>query len=195
MLFVLSLILSGSFNFIGYASIISASHLLLSIYFERQNKTSRFIIHQILHLLIITFLVFFYKNAFSYFDHLNLLSLIKQDNKLLLYVISYTLCLGPANVLIRALVKNYDIMEGDNIKDAGLLRAGRFIGNIERIVTLSLLLTSHFETIGFLIAAKSLLRIKDNNKKESEYILVGTLLSFGIAILIGLLVQYGVNIL
>ncbi len=38
---------------------------------------------------------------------------------------------------------------------------------------------------GFLLAAKSLLRFRETDTVKSEYVLVGTLLSFGIAILVG----------
>ena len=48
-------------------------------------------------------------------------------------------------------------------------------------------------TPGLLIAAKSVFRFNDlkesNNRKWTEYILIGTLLSFGLAILTGLLVR------
>jgi hypothetical protein len=55
------------------------------------------------------------------------------------------------------------------------------------------ILTGHFEAIGFLLAAKSIFRFGDlkeaKDRKLTEYVLIGTLLSFGIALLIGLLVQ------
>ena len=48
-----------------------------------------------------------------------------------------------------------------------------------------------WEVIGLLIAAKSVFRFNDlkerNNRKLTEYILIGTLVSFGLAILAGLL--------
>ena len=39
--------------------------------------------------------------------------------------------------------------------------------------------------IGFLLAAKSLLRFRENDSVKSEYVLVGTLLGFGMAIATG----------
>jgi hypothetical protein len=51
-----------------------------------------------------------------------------------------------------------------------------------------------WEAIGFLIAAKSVFRFGDlkdsRNRKLTEYILIGTLLSFGIAIVTGILTLY-----
>jgi hypothetical protein len=47
-------------------------------------------------------------------------------------------------------------------------------------------LNNQFEAIGLLIAAKALLRFQDDDLKLTEYVLIGTLLSFTMTILIGL---------
>lgn len=46
----------------------------------------------------------------------------------------------------------------------------------------------HYEALGLLIAAKSIIRFGDAQTKESEYVLAGTLLSISIAVFSGLLV-------
>jgi hypothetical protein len=55
----------------------------------------------------------------------------------------------------------------------------------------------HFDAIGFLLAAKSIFRFGDlkeaKDRKLTEYVLIGTLLSFGIALLIGLLVKISIG--
>jgi hypothetical protein len=48
---------------------------------------------------------------------------------------------------------------------------------------------NQFDAVGFLIAAKSILRFKDDNTLKTEYVLIGTMLSFGIAIACGLLIN------
>ena len=57
----------------------------------------------------------------------------------------------------------------------------------------SFILGGHLEAIGFLVAAKSVFRfgeIKDpQNREEAEYILIGTLLSFVIAITVGYVIK------
>jgi hypothetical protein len=72
--------------------------------------------------------------------------------------------------------------------------AGRWIGIFERTLVLTFILTNHFEGIGFLIAAKSILRFGEikgsDNRAETEYILIGTLMSFSVSILTGLIVRY-----
>ena len=47
-----------------------------------------------------------------------------------------------------------------------------------------------YGAIGFIVAAKSLLRFKETDTAKTEYVLAGTLLSFGIATLCGLGVKY-----
>lgn len=66
----------------------------------------------------------------------------------------------------------------------GLPSGGRVIGTLERGLIYLLILTGQAAGIGFLIAAKSVLRfgaVKDEGKL-SEYVIIGTLASFGWAI-------------
>jgi hypothetical protein len=67
---------------------------------------------------------------------------------------------------------------------AGLPGGGRTIGNIERGLIFLLILTGQAQSIGFLIAAKSVLRFGSisNEKEVSEYVIIGTLASFTWAI-------------
>jgi len=67
----------------------------------------------------------------------------------------------------------------------GLPNGGRIIGLLERGLIFVLILTGQAEGIGFLIAAKSVLRfgtVKEESRL-SEYVIIGTLASFGWAIL------------
>lgn len=75
-----------------------------------------------------------------------------------------------------------------------LVKAGRWIGIIERVLVLTFVFAGQFSAIGFLLAAKSVLRFGDlregRDKGHTEYVLIGTLLSFGLTILTGLMVNY-----
>jgi hypothetical protein len=77
-----------------------------------------------------------------------------------------------------------------------LQNAGNYIGILERLFVFCFIITGHFEAIGFLLAAKSIFRFGDlkeaKDRKLTEYVLIGTLLSFGIAMLVGLLVNYAI---
>jgi hypothetical protein len=74
-----------------------------------------------------------------------------------------------------------------------LYKAGRWIGIIERMMAFTFVLVGQWSAIGFLIAAKSIFRFGDlregRDKGQTEYMLIGTLLSFGLAIASGLAVQ------
>ncbi len=78
-------------------------------------------------------------------------------------------------------------------KDESLSDAGKYIGILERLFVFAFILTGHWEAVGFLLAAKSVFRFGDlkesKDRKLTEYILIGTLLSFGIAIFLGALVS------
>ena len=82
--------------------------------------------------------------------------------------------------------------QADNLPNAGL-----WIGSMERVLTLLFILAGHFEAVGFLLAAKSVFRFGDlrnsPDRMRTEYVLIGTLLSFGVAIGLGLLARFGLG--
>lgn len=69
----------------------------------------------------------------------------------------------------------------------GLRNGGRYIGWLERGFVLLLMLINQPNGVGFLIAAKSLLRFGDirdgRQRRMTEYVIIGTFLSFGWAML------------
>jgi ABC-type proline/glycine betaine transport system permease subunit len=68
---------------------------------------------------------------------------------------------------------------------------------IERFLILSFILINQWAAIGFLLAAKSIFRFGDlkegKYQKKTEYILIGTLMSFSIALVHGLILRYLMN--
>ena len=76
----------------------------------------------------------------------------------------------------------------ESLKDAGA-----YIGILERLLVFIFIIVNHWEAVGFLITAKSVFRFGDlkesKHRKLTEYILIGTLISFGIAIAVGLIFQ------
>lgn len=81
--------------------------------------------------------------------------------------------------------------ELDDSLSQGLTNGGRWIGQLERALIYLLVLSGNTGTIGFLLAAKSILRfgeIKESSqRKEAEYIIIGTLMSFGWALIVGII--------
>lgn len=106
------------------------------------------------------------------------------------------LCVPAGGVLIAKLIRPFTNEIRDN-DIAGLTRGGQYIGWLERILVMLLVLIDQPNGIGFLIAAKSILRfgeIKDaSQRKVAEYIIIGTFLSFGWALLISVLTQRAIK--
>ena len=80
---------------------------------------------------------------------------------------------------------------------SGLAGGGRAIGNLERGLIFLLVLTGQAQSIGFLIAAKSVLRFGSisNEKEVSEYVIIGTLASFTWAIAVSFATVVMLNML
>ncbi|OYX26238.1 MAG: hypothetical protein B7Z06_05950, partial [Flavobacteriales bacterium 32-35-8] len=96
----------------------------------------------------------------------------------------------PVSILMKIIFAKWNIEEltKDN---QSLEDAGKYIGILERILVFIFIIFNHWEAVGFLITAKSVFRFGDlkesKHRKLTEYILIGTLISFGIAIVTGII--------
>lgn len=112
----------------------------------------------------------------------------------LIIIIAYLIVVYPVGFIIDKATKKWqnEIKESEYLEE-GLDKAGRYIGILERLLVLTFVITNQMGAIGFLIAAKSILRYGDKDKKgarkQTEYVLIGTLMSFSFAIIVGLLVR------
>ena len=101
------------------------------------------------------------------------------------------LALKPANILILLILETckVNVISQEN-NDNGNFHSGELIGWLERGLILVFVIMSQYEAIGFLIAAKSILRFSEASKgdEKSEYVLTGTLLSLAIALCLGIFV-------
>ena len=99
----------------------------------------------------------------------------------------------PANILVNLILRicKVSCSEGEALDgEHGNFHSGALIGTLERWLTIIFVVLGQYEAIGFLLAAKSILRFSETNKgdEKSEYVLTGTLLSLTIAVGLGLLV-------
>lgn len=81
-------------------------------------------------------------------------------------------------------------------QELGLASAGKWIGICERILILTFVLMAQYTAIGFLMTAKSILRFSEketNTQLKTEYVLVGTLVSFASSALVGVLMQIALS--
>ena len=150
---------------------------------------SYFTIDQVAHLLIIS-TVWFFLAPSAFGETLQFLTEMISNTKVWVIVSAYIFVLWPAGVLIKKTTNNWKTDIENRSK--GLEEAGLWIGRLERFLVLTFVILNQYGAIGFLIAAKSVFRFgeitKANNRKEAEYMLIGTMISFSIAIITGIIV-------
>lgn len=80
-------------------------------------------------------------------------------------------------------------------QELGLANAGKWIGICERILILTFVIMGQYTAIGFLMTAKSILRFseKENTQLKTEYVLVGTLVSFASSAMVGVLIHLAIG--
>lgn len=167
--------------------------------FDKKGSAQWFIIDQALHLFTIALVALVLtQNAepgFSVFkDWL-------RTPKTVAILSGALLCLSPISFLVGILTRPWrdELTQLSPESDDNLANAGRWIGMSERLLIFVFVLMSQFSAIGFLIAAKSLLRYNDKGtggdvppayiSKKSEYVLVGTLMSYTAAVGVALAVR------
>lgn len=158
----------------------------IKIYFQKESNKSRwFFIDQGLHILsIVVIWILFFK------PDINLISWC-NNTTILIYTTAVLLITVVSGIVMRELMSNWSSSLNDE-EEESLKNAGKYIGILERLFVFTFVVTAHWEGIGFLLAAKSVFRFGDlkesKDRKLTEYILIGTLLSFGIAIGVGIVV-------
>jgi hypothetical protein len=173
---------------IGLPIAIMIIHWLIDVFKVYQKSNFFwFVFDQVLHLVsLIVLWALFYGELNTVWEFI--FSVFQNKHSLWL-LIGYLFILNPTSIIIDIATQKWqkDISK----KDKGLTNAGKWIGMLERILTLTLILINQFAAIGFLIAAKSIFRFgdltKNKEQKLTEYILIGTFLSFTITLLVGLL--------
>lgn len=165
---------------------------LAKLYFQQPaNNTKWFFIDQFAHVLSIVGLwILWEKSTFS-------MSNFELSDSWWVYLTALIFLTFVSGLVIQILLEKWSPALGlDN--DSSLQNAGKYIGILERLFVFTFVVTNNWGAIGFLIAAKSVFRFGDlkesKDRKLTEYILIGTLLSFGIAIAIGILVLHLTNI-
>lgn len=157
---------------------------ILKLYLQSEKtKPQWFIIDQILHLLSIGIISYFSSQVSLDITH------ILESPIIWIYVLALLLLTVVAGIVIQVLLINWSSQISDDEPNS-LAKAGKYIGMLERLFVFLFILYDHWEGIGFLITAKSVFRFgslkQPRDRKLTEYLLIGTLLSFAIATAIGL---------
>ncbi|WP_423127450.1 DUF3307 domain-containing protein [Gaoshiqia sp. Z1-71] len=155
---------------------------------KKVNHLLWFLADQIVHLFIIWFIAGLADENFRQYAEILTGSLTNE--KILIYLLSYFFIVWPSMIIINLATRYWQKQVNQEL-EPNLKNAGKWIGILERILVLTFVLSAQFQAIGFLIAAKSILRISVKNEATarimSEYVLIGTLISFTIAIMTGIL--------
>jgi Protein of unknown function (DUF3307) len=151
-----------------------------------KSKKSWFFIDQALHIAVIAGISFYF-NEFN-FDFL-------KNQEFLKIIMAALFLTTPASIFIKILLSSWTPgpETQNNIQTESLSSAGKYIGILERLLVFTFIVVNHWEGVGFMIAAKSVFRFSDlaqaKQRKLTEYVLIGTLLSFGMAVLTGILIK------
>ena len=167
--------------------LITSSHFIIDMtkLFVQNHKNKRllFFTDQLLHIIVIVTVYLTYTHT-----SISLRQITSAQNQLLLFCLLFLTM--PVSIMMKTICSKWDIEEltkdNESLKDAG-----QYIGILERILVFLFIINNHWEAVGFLVTAKSVLRFGDlresKHRKLTEYVLIGTLLSFGIAVVTGLL--------
>ncbi|MCC5905564.1 MAG: DUF3307 domain-containing protein [Balneolaceae bacterium] len=183
--FVLILILLWDISYWPVALLIAATHFLIDgIKLTFQTEITRqvwFWIDQAAHfgVLIAVWVIFW--NGFATPE-------LSEEFWILLTGI--LILTHPTSIVMQMLMQRWsEQIETDN--SGSLEGAGKYIGILERLFVYLSIISGNPQAVGFLLAAKSVFRFGDltraKDRKLTEYILIGTLLSFLIAIVTGVL--------
>lgn len=186
--FALTWLFSLQVSFVFAAAIIAITHFLIDGFKRHLNNSKyfgryAFFIDQAVHLIIMAVVVVLFDKWYGINPSID----VSLNFKYLLIITGYLVCLKPANIFIKEVFQSTEIQVSS---DNEMPNAGKVIGVLERILTLTFIIISQYSAVGFLIAAKSILRYGNNETLKTEYVLIGTMLSFGIAVIAGIIINF-----
>ncbi len=169
------------------AIVILITHTLIDGWKSYQKPTVLyFLIDQLLHLLIIFGCWYF--SFVKWQQVMDALHLLNQQPSFWKTITAFVFLTTPTGILIGQLTSRWR----NKIADAeSLANAGKWIGIIERTIILIFVIHGQYSAIGLLVAAKGIIRFNERDRPEikTEYLVVGTLMSIGFAIVTGLLLK------
>lgn len=185
----------------GYIILISISHFLIDlskVYLERTsrfNQLGLFLADQLLHISVVIGIVILHFSRIS----LAFLPVISIE-RLLVYMIALLLITSVTSIAMKLFFQKWnESFREKTKKEESLQNAGNIIGIIERLLVVLFININFLEGIGYLLAAKSIFRFGDltnaKDRKLTEYVLSGTLISFAVAVVVGIGLRYVLMIL
>jgi hypothetical protein len=173
---ILPVIFTFQLNLWWFVPVIFATHLIIDFFKTKlKDNILAFLSDQFLHILVLRCLAVFGTKT-----------LIAESTAVFwIYISGFVLITNPVGIFIGRFL---DFVIPDKSKSSKMDVSG-WIGILERTLIFIFIIAGQFSAIGFLIAAKSVFRFNDakaDGNKKAEYFLLGTLISFTLAIIIGL---------
>ena len=176
------------FQYWAVAAVITITHIIIDGWKSYQREAiGYFIVDQFLHLIVIA--------GCWYFLFVSKTDLVKgyhtavANNKFWILLTATIFLTNPAGILIGQLTK---VWREKISNPESLANAGKWIGIIERLIVFIFVLLGQYAAISLLIAAKGIIRFNEKDRPEvkTEYLVIGTLMSIGIALLVGQAVKH-----
>lgn len=185
------LLLGWQYYFV--TTIIFTTHIIIDGWKSYQKDTTLyFIIDQLLHLIVI--LACWYFSFIEWQDTVMSWNAFTNNLPFWKRIAGFIFVTYPAGIIIGQFTKEWSdkIKQTDDAeKTESLVNAGKWIGIAERVIVLILVIQGQYAAIGLLVTAKGIIRFAEKDRQESktEYLVIGTLLSIGLAIITGLMVR------
>lgn len=173
-------------------AIVAGTHYLIDLMkvtlSEKWGGQFLFFADQILHFAVLFTVAHYYFSVSLSHDFL-------FDEKTILLMLALVCVTRVSAVIMMFLLDSWKFEDAG--ADDSLKNAGKYIGMLERLFVFGFIVLNQWPAIGWLMAAKSVFRFNDlsraKDRKLTEYFLIGTLVSFGLAIGFALLYQYFLN--
>ncbi|MEI6143083.1 MAG: DUF3307 domain-containing protein [Mariniphaga sp.] len=187
--FALIMLLVFDITFWKWGLLLAMIHLLIDMIkvytITVETKRQYFYLDQFIHFVCIFTIWLIYQ------DHSLFLQKLPYEHILLLFTGVYALT-TPTSLAIKVFISKWTPHTVSDETES-LQEAGKYIGILERLFVFAFVISGHWEAIGFMLAAKSIFRFGDlkdsKDRKLTEYVLIGTMISFGTAIVIGVIIQ------
>ena len=181
--FAFSWLVTFDFRFWWCAVVIGFSHFFIDMWkSHREEKVEWFVVDQLLHVAVLVCVALLWRGKNDWCIPFGIAP------RTVAVAVAVVACWRPANIFIKLMLRHYSVNMPEETTSSGF-NAGALIGNLERWLILAFVLMQHYEALGLLIAAKSIIRFGDKETTKTEYVLAGTLLSIFIAVIAGLIVS------
>ncbi len=178
---------------VGFVAIV-LSHLAIDVWKLHQKNNSKsilpFFLDQLAHISVLVAVVYYYMPF-----QINWSSILTPQ--VLLFLLFFVFITNVSAIVMKVFIAQLGIPNINELvaKD----RAGTLVGILERLLVFIFIVLNFWIGIGFLFVAKSVLRFAHVNRTKdqgvTDYYFVGTLLSFGLAIIAGVTYTYCTTVL